>query len=235
MAVLVAVTLGLAPSAHADDMFDIDARLDDEGFSYAYTEVLPAGSSDGIRVQVDYESDSTTRQEYEQEAAQLARIIWLNLDGRVLAVDVLTTYEVSWTAGGLPPAVSFDLAQLQQAHGDRPAGLDEGDPFGEFGAFDDFGFMAAGIGMSMVFVLVPIVLVLLLLAAAVGITVAVVRRKPQPSGAWAGAPGGWPAGPPPWPGQPPHGAQQPWPGPFQAPAAPPAAPWPPQDWARPPG
>ena len=116
-----------ASAAHADDIYEIDERLMDAGFEQALTEAVDAADSRGVRVQVDFLSESTDEAEYEQQAAEIARLVWLHLDGRVLAVDVRSTSSVSWAPESLPPAVSFSSGELGEAHGDRPDGLDDRD------------------------------------------------------------------------------------------------------------
>lgn len=127
-AVLFAVLLGMGvPAAHAaDDIYEVDMRLAAAGFVDAYTEAWSTEDR-GTRLRVDVDSDSPDRAAYELQAAQIGKIIWEHLDGRVLAVDVTPTYGVVWADGGLPPGVSMTADDLRAAHGVRTEGLDSGD------------------------------------------------------------------------------------------------------------
>lgn len=218
----VAVVLLTASAAVADDIVEIDERLIGAGLAEAYTQSQPAES--GSRVVVDFVSDSTTREQYEQEAALAAELVWEHLEEQVGAVDVALSSGVPWLGDELPPAVSFTRADLVAEHGERPGELDQASggealAFGDEALFDVFGLL---------FVL--FVLVVLLVVAALAVAVLVLARRGsarsswEPAPAWGGS-GFGPAGP--WPAQAP---------PAQAPPAPaPPAPAPPEQAPPAPG
>ncbi len=205
-AVLLAAVLLLLPpaagTAWADDLYEIDLRLQYAGFDSAYSEAYDAADADGVRVLVDFVSRSETRATYEGEAREISRLIWLHLEGRVLAVDVAPLTTAPWADGELPPALSFTRQDLQQAHGLRVPGLDAAD----IDSVEDNALFALGLGGG---------LLLVVLGATVGITVAVMHARcrrahpppgwngygvqAQPAGphAWSSAPGGWPPAPAP--------------------------------------
>lgn len=188
-ALVVAALLGVAPTVHADDIYEIDGRLIDAGFDEAYTEAYSAAEGDGVRIVVDFDSDSQDEREYEQEAGRIAEVIWNHLDGRVLVVDVSSAFAVDWEQEGLPPTVSFTAAQLRAEFGPRPSELDVADvetveDFESTGSF--FAAGAAGVW-------------LLSLVATAGVTVWIMRGRRSSVDAWApagpwGQPGQW--GPP---------------------------------------
>ena len=206
-ALLLTAALLLLPAAagtaSADDIYDIDQRLQYAGFDSAYTEAYDAADADGVRVLVDFASRSETRRAYEGEAKEISRLIWLHLDGRVLAVDVAPLTTTPWSDGELPPAISFTRQDLEQAHGLRVPGRDAAD----IESVDEAGVIfALGLGGGVL---------LLVVGGAVGITFAVMRarcaRAHPPSGwngyggqaqpealhRWSSAPGGWPPAPAP--------------------------------------
>ena len=211
-ALLMAVLLGSAPAAYADDIFEIDERLIDAGFDEAYTEVIPAARGDGVRVLVDFDSDSQDQGTYAQEAGRIVEVIWNHLDGRVLAVDVISTSAVDWAPQSLPPSVSFTAAQLRAEFGPRPTALDEA----EIDPFEGFVDPFAGpdpflLGVAFFGWVVSIVVT-------AGVTALVMSRRRPSVDAWAPAgpwqqPGPWQSGP--WQ-QPGPWQQQP--GPWQQPA-----------------
>ena len=234
-ALVVAALLGVAPTVHADDIFEIDGRLIDAGFDEAYTEAYSAAEGDGVRIVVDFDSDSQDEREYEQEAGRIAEVIWNHLDGRVLVVDVSSTFTVDWEQESLPPTVSFTAVQLRAEFGPRPSELDVADvetieDFESMGSF--FAAGAAGVW-------------LLSLVATAGVTVWIMRGRRSSVDAWAppgpwGQPGQW--GPPGQWGQPGQwGPPAPWQQPApaarpvsSAPSAPPASgELPPDPWSAP--
>ncbi len=234
-ALLVAALLGVAPTAHADDIYEIDLRLIDAGFDEPYTEAYSAAEGDGVRIVVDFDSDSQDEREYEQEAGRIAEVIWNHLDGRVLVVDVSSTFTVDWEQESLPRTVSFTAAQLRAEFGPRPSDLDVADvetieDFESMGSL--FAAGAAGVW-------------LLSLVMAAGVTVWIMRARHSSVDAWApagpwGQPGQW--GPPGQWGQPGQwGPPAPWqqPGPAarpieSSPSAPPASvELPPDPWSAP--
>ena len=190
VALLMAALLGTASTAYADDIYEIDERLIDAGFDEAFTEAYPAADADGVRVLVDFDSDSGDEREYEQEAGRVAEVIWNHLDGRVLVVDVSSSFTVDWQRDSLPPTVSFTAEQLLAEFGPRPSALDEVDveTVEELGAVGSY-FLAGAVGVWLVSIV-----------ATAGITVLIMRGQRARVDAWA-PPGSW--GPPgPW-GQPP--------------------------------
>lgn len=202
--VLVAVTtvmlLSLAPGAAADDIYEIDGRLMEAGFSGAYTEAFDAADRRGVRVVVDYASSSSSAEEYQQEGEALAELVWDHLDGKLLALDVAPTYDVEWSLSGLPPAVSFDRATLHERFGPRPAGLDQTDLETVQDAGEEAGLV---VGLA-------ITGWVLSLVAAVAITFTVTRARYRPARTWAGTeawPTSWPASTAAWTGPPPIPAQ----------------------------
>lgn len=248
-ALVVALTAALAvlapAGAAADDEIEIDERLLEMGYDDAYTGYLYAevDGREGVRVSVDYASDSEDAQAYEQQAQEVAGVVWRHLELRVLAVDVTPTYGVSWLDGQLPPAISLTATELRRIHGPRPEELDDGGP-GAYGSDEDLVAAAAAFGLVAL-------LVVAVLVAAGGVGGFLLgrrsgRRSGQPDawgvaptawsgGGWAPPPSGWaPSGPPPsgWAQPPPQssGTQQPpdagWPQPpdAAAPAAPPPDP-----------
>ena len=205
----------LAPAspASADDIYEIDGRLQDAGFDLAYTEAFDAADRPGMRIVIDFDSDSADESAYQREAEQAAELVWDHLDGRVLVVDVAPTFDVSWAESGLPTALSFDRAALTERFGARPAGLDGAD----VEAFDEEGLAFLG----------AVVAAWLLSVVVVGagtffLTRARYRRAATavPPGYW----GGW-TGPPTPPAAWPQPASWPPPvaGPGQWPPAPPPA------------
>ena len=202
-----AVLLVAAPPAAADDIYEIDDRLQSAGFQDAYTEAYDAYDQDGVRVTVDYTSDSESLAAYKKEAADLAEVVWEHIDGRVLVVDVAPLTSTSWSDGDLPPAVSFSRTQLEAAHGPRSERLDAAD----LETADD----------------IPLTGILVFLgvwagtiAAAVGITIAVMRSRRKRDQRWGGGPPVWGPPAPSW-GPP---SPQAWPA-APGTAATPAGPW----------
>ncbi len=202
-ALLMAVLFGAAPAAYADDIFEIDDRLVDAGVDEAFTEAYAAAEGDGVRVVVDFDSDSVDQDEYEQQAGRIAEVIWNHLDGRVLVVDVSTTYAVDWEES-LPPTVSFTATQLRAEFGPRPdeldvAGVETVEDFETAGSF----FLAGAVGVW-----------LLSIVATAGITVLIMRGNRDrvagwaPAGPW-GQPGPWGQGGP-WGSPGPWGEPGPW-------------------------
>ena len=225
---VAAVLLLVVPAgpASADDIFEIDGRLQEAGFELAYTVAYEAVDRPGVRIVVDYDSDSQDEAAYQREAEQAAELVWDHLEGRVLAVDVAPTYDVPWSEEGLPSALSFDRAGLAERFGARPAALDGAD----VETVDDVGLVFVGaVGLAWL---------LSLVAVGVG-TFFVTRRRyrrdavaapPAHWGGWSGQAvhpatppqsGTWP--PPPVPGQ--------WPPAPPAPSAP-AEQQPPQEPTR---
>lgn len=117
----------LTGPASADDIYEIDWRLQDAGLDLAYTDAFDAADRAGVRIVVDFDSGSQDEAAYRREADQAAELVWDHLEGRVLAVDVAPTYDVPWAEDGLPSALSFDRATLTERFGARPAGLDSAD------------------------------------------------------------------------------------------------------------
>lgn len=129
LAIVVASSLMLlsAGPASADDIFEIDGRLQDAGFDLAYTEAFDAADRPGVRLVIDFDSGSQDEAAYQREAEKAAELVWDHLDGRVLVIDVAPTYDVPWAENGLPTALSFDRAALTERFGARPANLDGAD------------------------------------------------------------------------------------------------------------
>ncbi len=187
VAALLLLVLGAGPVL-ADDIYEIDGRLQDAGFAAAYTETYEAYDVSGFRVAVDFASESETRAGYDREALEIARLVWLHLEGRVLAVDIAPLTTTLWTGDALPPAVSFSREDLQQAYGPRSSALDRADTRDEVSPV-----LAIGVGIY----------VLVVAAVLVGATVAIVRthRRPartpgwggygDPQAQWSAAPGAW--------------------------------------------
>ncbi len=140
--VAASVLLLLAPAspASADDIYEIDGRLQDAGFDMAYTEAFDAADRPGVRIVIDFDSASEDEAAYQREAERAAELVWDHLDGRVLAIDVAPTFDVPWTENGLPSALSFDRAALTERFGARPAGLDGAD----VETFDEAGLAFVG-------------------------------------------------------------------------------------------
>ena len=209
LAVLVLLATPVTPAA-ADDIFEIDGRLQDAGLELAYTVAVDAADRPGVRVAVDFDSGSQDEAAFSSEAARAAELVWDHLEGRVLAVDVASTYDVPWAEDGLPSALSFDRAELTERFGARPDGLDAAD----VETFDDSGLaIVGGVVAAWLLSLVVVGVVTFFVARA-------VYRRPPPAQWGVGT----------WPG--PHGAApQPaaWP---PAPAAPPAPPARPGEPAR---
>jgi hypothetical protein len=160
---------------------------------------------DGGTATLDYDPDPAPLvARAEQDRA--AEVIWENLPFRIERIVVRPD-------GGLVSDREYSRAELEQALGPRPAGLDR--------SVEDIARRATLIAaLVALVVLVLIVLVIVLVVRA-------VRRRPapQPAGPWAQPPGGtqpWgqpppPPGQQPW-GQPaPPGQQQPWGQPGQQP------------------
>lgn len=213
---LVAVVGGLAGTASADDIYEIDERLIQAGFDQAYTSALLAhDSDDGVRIAVEYESHTDDEGAHAEEAARIAELVWRHMDGRVLAVDVSSNVEPSWAPGSLPPTISTGRLQLEQAYGERPPGLDDRDVETADEALEEFGQMYAEeealLGGVLLFFgwLVSV-------AVAVGLTVLVMRSRRPAGSAWGQGPYG---GQNEWSGQP-WAAQQAWSGQQQWPASP---------------
>jgi hypothetical protein len=172
LAVTAAVLLPAVPAA-ADDTFEIDSRLVDAGFADAWTNY--SDGDRGSRVSVDYDTSSADQAAYDQEAAEIARLVWEHLEVRVLAVDVAPTSGVAWLDGQVPPAVTWNRADLEREHGARGAGLD--DNVSAYG--DEWIFVVGSLGVVAV------------IGAALGFLGGWLvgrRRKPDP---WAGGPGGY--------------------------------------------
>lgn len=186
-ALLASTCLLTAGPALADDIYDIDGRLEDAGLTDAYVDVLEA--EPGRRITVDFDPGATVdRAGYEATAKRGAEQVWDHLETRVSVIDVQPTYGVPWLDGELPPTVSYTREDLQAGFGPRPAGLDvDRDPYDDDSGVSD---VAVGIGVLVV-LLVGLVVVL--------VVVLVVRRRPArhavPYAAW-GAPGGQQYGPP---------------------------------------
>lgn len=186
------IVLLAASPASADDLFEIDDRLVDAGFERAYTESVPA--EDGARVVVDFSSGSTTRAQYEQEAARAAEVVWLHLEEEVQTVDVAPTSGVPWLDDALPPAVSFVRADLEERFGSRPEELDRPSEqaFEEDAYVDVFGLLFVGAVLLGLFVVAGLVVAVVVLARR-------AAPPPNPWGAPAYAPTTWeppPAAPP---------------------------------------
>lgn len=126
-AVSAALLLAPLPSSSADDIYDIDGRLQKAGFADAYTEAFNADGRSGVRLVIDFDSESADSATYRREAEQAAEVVWDHLEGRVLAIDVAPTFSVPWNKTGLPTAVSYDRAALMSRFGPRPARLDKAD------------------------------------------------------------------------------------------------------------
>jgi hypothetical protein len=170
---------------------------------------------DGGVATLDYDADPNPL-EVRQEQDEAARIIWEHLPFEVERIVVTPN-------GSAFPSRDYSRAELEQALGPRPAGLDR--------SVEDIARRAALIAAVVALVLLVLVIVVILLV------VRAVRRRPAPQPA-----GSWPQGaaPQPW-GRP--GAQQGWGQPGQPgqppawgqPSPPPPPPPPPQPWgAQPP-
>ena len=182
---VLAVAATAVPAA-ADDIVEIDGRLQDAGLDLAYTEAFDAVDRPGVRIVVDFDSGSEDEPAYRREAERAAELVWEHLDGRVLAVDVAPTYDVPWSDDGLPPAASFDRAALVERFGDRPAGLDDGD----VETVGDGGLAFVGAALAG-----WLVSLLLVGTGTFFLTRARYRQRAVPTGSW----GEWsaPASPPP--------------------------------------
>lgn len=132
--------LAAASPASADDIYEIDGRLQDAGLDLAYTEAFDAADRPGVRIVIDFDSGSQDEAAYQREAAKAAELVWDHLDGRVLVIDVAPTFDVPWVENGLPSALSFDRTALTERFGARPAGLDSAD----VETFDEAGRAFAG-------------------------------------------------------------------------------------------
>ncbi len=219
-----ALLLCTAAPASADDIFEIDWRLQDAGLELAYTEAFDAADREGVRIVVDFDSSSPNEAAYRREAEQAAELVWDHLEGRVLAVDVAPTYDVPWAEAGLPSALSFDRAALTERFGARPAGLDGADvETADEGSIAVVGAVVAGWLLSLVVV-----------GAGTFFLARASYRRAQtagPPGYWGGPtgpavpPGSW-SSPAPWPpGTPAPGraaAERP---PAPSPQPPPDDPW----------
>lgn len=192
--VATAALLGSASSASADDIYEIDGRLQEAGFDEAFTEAFSAADRPGVRIVIDFASGSADEAAYEREAEQAAELVWDHLDGRLLAVDVAPTYDAEWAEDGLPTARSFDRATLIERFGTRPAGLDAAD----VETFDDEGlaFLGAAVAGWLVSLLVVGLGTFFLTRAR--------YRRPSPAaspehwGGMTGPPGAW-SSPATWP------------------------------------
>lgn len=191
VAVIALLLLAAASPAAADDIYEIDWRLQDAGLDLAYTEAFDAADRPGVRVVIDFDSGSEDEAAYQREAEQAAQLVWDHLEGRVLAIDVAPTFDVPWAENGLPSALSFDRVALTERFGARPAGLDSAD----IETFDEGGLAFVGAAVA------GWVLSVAVVGAVVGagtffITRARYRRASTvvPPGYW----GGWP-GPASWP------------------------------------
>jgi hypothetical protein len=205
----VSVLLLLVPasSASADDIYEIDGRLQDAGFDLAYTEAFDAADRPGVRIVIDFDSGSEDVAAYQREAEQAAELVWDHLDGHVLVIDVAPTFDVPWAENGLPSALSFDRAALTERFGARPAGLDGADvETVDEGGLAFVGAVLAGWLLS----------VLAVAAGTFFLTRAQYRRAStaMPPGSWGGwtgpavPPAGWPQ-PAAWP--PPSAVPGQWP------------------------
>jgi hypothetical protein len=183
LAALLALLVTASP-AFADDEYEIDERLADAGFEDALSNYANAES--GVRVYIDYLTDSEDRAAYEDEAAEIARIVWEHLALRVLAVDVASLSEVGWLDGDLPPAVSFTRSELEQQHGPRATGLDANES--SMWADDTAGLVFAGIAG----------VVVLLLGGAGGFLLGWLVGRRRRKDAWGSAPAWAGASPPGW-------------------------------------
>jgi hypothetical protein len=82
VAVSVLLLLIPASSAAADDIYEIDGRLQDAGFDLAYTEAFEAADRPGVRIVIDYDSGSGSgsgsedEAAYQREAEQAAELVW---------------------------------------------------------------------------------------------------------------------------------------------------------------
>lgn len=126
VAALLLLGAGAAP-ALADDDVEIDERLDDAGFEGAFTNYAfsdPNGV-EGVRVNLDFVSDSASLDAFDAEAREAAALLWEHLEMHMLALDVSSSYGVTWLGGDLPGAVSFTRSELAAAFGPRPDGLDD--------------------------------------------------------------------------------------------------------------
>lgn len=187
------LTVLLAQPASADDIYEIDERLQDAGFTEAYTGWYEVVDADGSRFVVDFDSGSSSAAAWQQEARDAAGLVWEHVEGRVISIDVSSVSTAPWTPGELPPTVTLSRTQLEQEFGARPAELDTGYPAeedeGEGEAYA--GFDAAQFGYGVLGALV----VLVVAAAVAGVVLLGRRRAAVPPGGW-GAPAwpgaGWP-------------------------------------------
>jgi hypothetical protein len=171
---------------------------------------------DGGTATLQYDADPNPL-EARVEQDRAAEIIWRNLPFRIEHITVIAD------GGDFPNRAEYTRAELEQALGPRPAGLDR--------SAEDIARRAALIAAGVALVLLVLIILVIVLV------VRAVRRRPapQPAGGWpqGGAPQPWgqqgwgqPAGPP---AQPPPAWNQPAP-----PAQPGTGPPPGPGWAQPP-
>jgi hypothetical protein len=169
---------------------------------------------DGGTATLQYDADPNPL-EARAEQDRAAEIIWRNLPFRIEQITVIAD------GGDFPNRAEYTRAELEQALGPRPAGLDR--------SAEDIARRAALIAAVVALVLLVLIILVIVLV------VRAVRRRPAPQPA-----GGWPQGgtPQPWGQQgwgPPAGppAQPPWNQPAP-PAQPGSGPPPDPGWAHPP-
>ena len=224
VAIVTACALLLTPAstASADDIYEIDGRLQDAGLDLAYTEAFGAVDRPGVRILVDFDSSSQDEAAYQREVEQAAELVWAHLEGPVLAIDVAPTFDVPWAENGLPSAVSFDRAALVERFGARPPGLDGADvETVDEGGVAFVGALVAGWLLSVVAV------------GAGAFVLARARYRRAWAAVGAGHWGGW-TGPATVPGAPPQPAGWPQPAAWPPPATVPGQ-WPPAPTAPPHG
>lgn len=183
VAALALLLLAAAP-ASADDIFDIDGRLQEAGLPEAVVDVLETDAAPRVVVDFDVREETPDDAAYRAQALEAAEVVWEHLEVRVGAVDVQPTYAAPWLDGQLPPVVSYTRADLEEGFGPRPAALDE--------ETDAYAADGNGAVVEDSYLLVPVlggVLLLLLVAVVVllGVLVARSGRRPDPYDAW-GAP-----------------------------------------------
>ncbi|MCW2605868.1 MAG: hypothetical protein JWO60_561 [Frankiales bacterium] len=191
----------LAPAgpALAEDIYDIDATLEEAGFAEAYVDVVEA--DDGQRVTIDFDVSATADEKaYVDGARRAAEVVWDELEVQISTVDVQPTYAVTWLDGELPAAISFTRRDLEGAFGPRAEELDAaGDPYGGGSSTDVYLGDVAGAVVGAV---------VLLVLGGIGLAVVLLVRRDRRTRAtttgWGGPPGWGPpsAGAPVWGGPP---------------------------------